>query len=84
MIPLRFFSRLSSLILSPLLSLSLSLSVITLILLFSADGVVGFYRGITSKLVQTVLGAAFMFWAKEKVVVYTMFCIVLLNRMLSK
>jgi len=52
--------------------------------IFAADGVLGFYKGITSKVVQTVLGAAFMFWAKEKVVVYTMFCIILLNKMFSK
>lgn len=52
--------------------------------ILKADGIKGFYKGITSKIVQTVLGAAFMFWVKEKVVVYTMFCIILLNRALSK
>lgn len=52
--------------------------------IFKADGILGFYKGITSKLVQTVLGAAFMFWVKERVVVYTMFVIILLNRALSK
>jgi adenine nucleotide transporter 17 len=52
--------------------------------IFAADGLRGFYKGINSKLVQTVLGAAFMFWVKEKVVVYTMFCIVLLNKALRK
>lgn len=52
--------------------------------IYKADGVVGFYKGITSKLVQTVLGAAFMFWTKEKVVVYTMYFMVLLNRALNK
>ena len=44
----------------------------------------GFYKGITSKIVQTVLGAAFMFWTKEKVVVYTMFCIIMLNKLFTK
>jgi len=44
------------------------------------DGPLGFYKGIHSKIVQTVLGAAFMFWAKEKIVVYTMAIVVLLNR----
>jgi adenine nucleotide transporter 17 len=48
--------------------------------IFKADGALGFYKGINSKLVQTVLGAAFMFWVKEKVVVYTMLCIVLLTK----
>jgi len=52
--------------------------------IFTAEGVLGFYKGINTKLVQTVLGAAFMFWAKEKVVVYTMFCIILLNKVFSK
>lgn len=52
--------------------------------IYGAEGPLGFYKGITSKLVQTVLGAAFMFWAKEKVTVYTMLCIILLNRMFSK
>jgi len=52
--------------------------------IFTSEGVVGFYKGINTKLVQTVLGAAFMFWVKEKVVVYTMFVIILLNKMLAK
>lgn len=52
--------------------------------IYGTDGIVGFYKGITTKLVQTVLGAAFMFWTKEKVTVYTMFFMILLNRALNK
>jgi len=48
--------------------------------ILKSDGVLGFYKGIHSKIVQTVLGAAFMFWAKEKIVVYTLSLIVLLNK----
>jgi len=40
--------------------------------IYDQDGPLGFYKGIHSKLVQTVLGAAFMFWVKEGVVVYTL------------
>lgn len=52
--------------------------------ILKAEGPMGFYKGITSKIVQTVLGAAFMFWTKEKVVVYTMFCIIMLNKLFTK
>lgn len=48
--------------------------------IFAQDGFFGFYKGISSKLVQTVLGAAFMFWVKEGVVVYTLLCIRALKR----
>jgi len=36
------------------------------------DGPLGFYRGIHTKLLQTVLGAAFMFWVKDNLVSYTL------------
>jgi len=48
--------------------------------IFKQDGAFGFYKGITTKIVQTVLGAAFMFWVKEGVVVYTLMCIRALKR----
>jgi len=48
--------------------------------IYKQDGALGFYKGIHSKLVQTVLGAAFMFWVKEGVVVHTLNLIRALKR----
>ncbi|EGC29884.1 hypothetical protein DICPUDRAFT_93080 [Dictyostelium purpureum] len=39
--------------------------------ILKTDGFLGFFKGMPSKMVQTVLGAAFMFLVKEKVVTYT-------------
>eukprot|EP01133_Synstelium_polycarpum_P019809 gene19809-23729_t len=39
--------------------------------IFKNDGFLGFFKGMPSKMVQTVLGAAFMFLVKERIVTYT-------------
>ncbi|GAM26282.1 hypothetical protein SAMD00019534_094570 [Acytostelium subglobosum LB1] len=53
--------------------------------IFKADGFLGFFKGMPSKMVQTVLGAAFMFLVKEKIVYYTVFCLFYLkSRMLGQ
>ncbi|EFA83084.1 transmembrane protein [Heterostelium album PN500] len=41
--------------------------------IFKSDGFLGFFKGMPSKMVQTVLGAAFMFLVKEKIVYYTVY-----------
>jgi len=52
--------------------------------IFKSDGFLGFFKGMPSKMVQTVLGAAFMFLVKEKISTYTIFCLFLLKRKLTQ
>ncbi|KAF2073537.1 hypothetical protein CYY_005156 [Polysphondylium violaceum] len=52
--------------------------------IFKSDGFLGFFKGMPSKMVQTVLGAAFMFLVKEKISTYTIFCLFYLKRKLSQ
>eukprot|EP01132_Coremiostelium_polycephalum_P005776 gene5776-7186_t len=55
-----------------------------IIKIFKSDGILGFFKGMPSKMVQTVLGAAFMFLVKEKIVNYTVLCLFFLKSRLLK
>jgi adenine nucleotide transporter 17 len=45
--------------------------------ILSTEGVAGLYKGISSKIVQSVLTAAFLFWAKEVLFDWSVWVLVL-------
>ncbi|EGG16420.1 transmembrane protein [Cavenderia fasciculata] len=52
--------------------------------IYESDGLPGFFKGIGSKMIQTVLGASIMFLIKEKIVYYTVFIMFFLKKSLSR
>ncbi|KAN0033431.1 hypothetical protein ACTA71_002858 [Dictyostelium dimigraforme] len=52
--------------------------------IFKSDGFLGFFKGMPSKMVQTVIGAAFMFLVKDKVVIHSVAILFYLKRLLNK
>ncbi|KAK5574876.1 hypothetical protein RB653_010130 [Dictyostelium firmibasis] len=51
--------------------------------IFKSDGFLGFFKGMPSKMVQTVIGAAFMFLVKDKVVIHSVAILFYLKRLLN-
>jgi adenine nucleotide transporter 17 len=45
--------------------------------IITAEGIAGLYKGISSKIVQSVLTAAFLFWAKEVLFDWSVWVLVL-------
>jgi adenine nucleotide transporter 17 len=45
--------------------------------ILATEGVAGLYKGISSKIVQSVLTAAFLFWAKEVLFDWSVWVLVL-------
>ncbi|KYQ99638.1 transmembrane protein [Tieghemostelium lacteum] len=54
----------------------------TILNIYKSSGFFGFFRGMVSKLAQSVLGSAFLFLVKEKISIYTILILYLIKRKL--